>query len=65
LTGRLRKAYLSDANLVEVSPEVTYIQLTGDNAGKYEGLTDKKGEFLELSKAEIDYYIERVKALTE
>jgi hypothetical protein len=65
LTGRLRKAYLSDANLVEVSPEVTYIQLTGDNAGKYEGLTDKKGQFLELSKAEIEYYIERVKALTE
>jgi hypothetical protein len=65
LTGRLRKAYLSDANLVEVEGFGAYIRLTGDNAGKYEGLTDKKGKFLELSKAEIDYYIERVKALTE
>jgi len=65
LTGRLRKAYLSDANLVEQSPDNVYCKLTGENAAKYEGLTEQKGEFLQLNQAEIDYFLERFKALSE
>ena len=65
LTGRLRKAYLSDANLKETGPLEVSIVLTGKDAGKYEGLTETKGRFLQLSKDEVKYYNERLNALTQ
>ena len=41
------------------------IVLTGENAAKYEGLTDTKGAFLQLSKDELKYFNERLNALTQ
>ena len=64
LTGRLRKAYLSDASLVERSPIEVDIVLRGEEAAKYRGLTDNKGAFLQLSSAEREFFIQRLKALT-
>jgi hypothetical protein len=65
LTGRLRKAYLSDVSLKETGPMEALIVLTGENAAKYEGLTDTKGAFLQLSKDELKYFNERLNALTQ
>jgi hypothetical protein len=65
LTGRLRKAYLSDISLKETGATTTLIVLSGENASKYEGLTDSKGEFLQLSDEEIKYYNERVNDLSQ
>ena len=63
LTGRLRKAYLSDASLLEQGALTVQVVLTGENAQKYEGLTEKKGEFLQPSEAEVDYFRERLVSL--
>jgi len=63
LTGRLRKAYLSDASLLEKGELTVQVVLTGENAQKYEGLTAKKGEFLQPSEAEIEYFRERLSSL--
>ena len=64
LTGRLRKAYFSGgdtpASLNEVSSTESFIFLSGDNAGKYKGLTEKKGEFLQLNEAEKEAYRQRI-----
>lgn len=65
LTGRLRKAYLSDISLRETGQTETLIVLSGENGAKYQGLTDSKGEFLQLSKDEIKFYNERVNALSQ
>ena len=62
LTGRLQKAYVSDASLKEVSPTVVEVVLSGENAAKYQGLTKKKGAFLAPSDAEKAYFIERLNA---
>lgn len=64
LTGRLRKAYLSDASLVERSPIEVDVVLRGEEAAKYRGLTDSKGPFLQLSGAERAFFLKRLKALT-
>lgn len=64
LTGRLRKDFLSSATLVEVSPFEVQVVLRGENAAKYEGLSDSKGEFLTPNDAEAAYFAERL-AITE
>jgi len=68
LTGRLRKAYLSSpdvpSSLISRSEAVVDIILTGDEAKKYAGLTDKKGRFLQLSQDEISFYQLRLRQLT-
>lgn len=67
LTGRLRKAYFSGgdapASLNEVSDTEAFIFLSGENAAKYEGLTGRKGKFLQLNEVEQDRYRERIIAL--
>lgn len=64
LTGRLRKAYFSGtdnpASLVEQSDTESFIFLSGENAGKYKGLTDNKGEFLQFNDAEKESYRRRL-----
>jgi hypothetical protein len=64
LTGRLRKAYFSGVDnptsLKEVSDRESFIFLTGDNAGKYIGLTDTKGDFLALNEFEQEAYRQRI-----
>ncbi len=56
LTGRLRKAYLSSPSrpdsVVEVSATEVLVRLRGDEAGKYQGITENKGEFLKLTDEE-------------
>lgn len=56
LTGRLRKAYFGGTDIPspnEDSDTVVTIRLRGEEAAKYEGLTDAKGVFLGLNDAEI------------
>lgn len=65
LTGRLRKAYFSDASLFEQSTTDVFIALSGENAAKYRGITDSKGEFLQLSQTEIDFFFTRLNALSQ
>ena len=60
LTGRLRKAFLSDAALIERGSLTVQVVLTGENAQKYEGLSESKGEFLTPSTAELDYFRQRL-----
>ncbi len=62
LTGRLQKAWISAAALVEVSPTVVEVVLTGENAAKYKGLTAKKGAFLAPNADERAYFVERLNA---
>lgn len=62
LTGRLRKAYLSDASLVEQGPTVVQVVLRGEEADKYEGLARSKGQFLLPNRAELDFFVERLRA---
>lgn len=62
LTGRLQKAWVSAAALVEVSPTVVEVVLTGENAAKYQGLTAKKGAFLAPNADERAYFVERLNA---
>ena len=64
LTGRLRKAYLSDASLVERGPLEVDIVLRGEEAAKYQGLTDTKGAFLQMSASELEHFITRFKELS-
>lgn len=64
LTARLRKAFLSDATLVERGPTVVQVVLRGEEADKHEGLVKQKGEFLLPTPAELDFFIERLRALT-
>lgn len=63
LTGRLRKAYLGGGDVPEPhqdsDTEVT-IRLRGEEAQKYQGLTDSKGEFLKLTEDEITGYTRRL-----
>lgn len=58
LTGRLRKAYLS--GLLDQGEQGLLIHLSGEEAAKYEGLTDTKGRFLQLNQDEIKGYGERL-----
>lgn len=63
LTGRLRKAYFGGTDTPEPTQdsdtEVT-IRLRGEEAGKFDGLTETKGRFLALTQAEIDEHHKRV-----
>jgi hypothetical protein len=63
LTSRLRKSYLGNDSLFKDGPTGAFIQLTGENAGKYQGLTASKGAFLQLNQKEIDFYNARLLAL--
>lgn len=67
LTGRFRKAYFSGGDTVtalnEVSEKESFIFLSGENAKKYEGLTERKGKFLQLNEVEQARYRERIIAL--
>jgi hypothetical protein len=64
LTGRFRKAYFSGsdtpASLNEVSNTESVIFLKGENGKKYEGLTERKGKFLQLNEAEKEAYRQRI-----
>lgn len=63
LTGRLRKAYFGGGDIPEPTQdsetEVT-IRLRGEEASKYEGLTDSKGPFLKLTDQEAKEHHARV-----
>lgn len=64
LTGRLRKAYFSGndnpVSLVEQSDTESFIFLSGENAKKYEGLTERKGKFMQFNEAEQASYRKRL-----
>ena len=62
LTGRLRKAFLSDAALTELSPTKVQVILKGDNAAKFKGLTNTKGDFLAPTEFEANYFKDRLNA---
>lgn len=60
LSGELRKGYLSSAALVESDGGRTVdIVLRDGNIDKWKGLTDQKGEFLQLSADERRSHVER------
>lgn len=69
LTGELRgtvssagRGYLSSAALVESEGGLTVdIVLAGKNVDKWHGLTNQKGEFLELSGSEKQSHVERLR----
>lgn len=64
LTGRLRKAYFGGTDQPEPTQDsetVVTIRLRGEEADKYEGLTDTKGVFLGLTATEITDHHERVR----
>ena len=62
LTGRMKSAFTSALSIVDVSPTRIQIVLKGENAAKYEGLTDTKGEFLSPSASEVLYFKDRLNA---
>ena len=63
LTGRLRTDFFSAASIQENSPLSVSIVLRGDNAAKYQGLADEKGEFLQPNDEEIQFFAQRLSAL--
>jgi hypothetical protein len=64
LTGRLRKDFLSSTTLVQSGPFVVEVVLRGENAAKYSGLADTKGDFLTPSDEEVAYFAERLTDLS-
>lgn len=64
LTGRLRKDWLT-STLVEVSPFEVQVVLRGENAAKFRGLTDRKGDFLAPNDAEVGYFADRLNVTGE
>jgi hypothetical protein len=66
LTGRLRKAYFGGGDIPEPTQdsetEVT-IRLRGEEAQKFEGLTDSKGVFLGLTASEKAEHHRRVREI--
>jgi hypothetical protein len=63
LTGRLRKDFLSSLSIQENSPTSVSIVLRGDNAAKYNGLAESKGEFLQPNSEEVKFFAQRLSAL--
>lgn len=65
LTGSMRQDWLGGASPtpVEVSPLETIITMTEANARKAEGLAKQKGEFLQLSAAEVKSYGDRAREI--
>lgn len=62
LTSEFRKGYFSAAALVESGDALTVdIVLQGKNVDKWHGLTNQKGEFLELSQEEKESHVERMR----
>jgi hypothetical protein len=62
LSGEFRKGYFSAAALVEGSDALTVdIVLQGKNVDKWHGLTNQKGEFLELNQDEKLSHVERLR----
>jgi hypothetical protein len=62
LSGEFRKGYFSAAALVEGSDALTVdIVLQGTNVDKWHGLTNQKGEFLELNTDEKLSHVERLR----
>lgn len=64
LTGRLSKAFFSDASLIERNALEIDVVLRGEQAEKYRGLTDTKGPFLQPSPSEVEFFVDRMKATT-
>jgi hypothetical protein len=63
LTGRLQKDFVN-ASIVENGPLSVQVVLRGENAAKYSGLAETKGEFLTPNAEEIKYFAERLKDLS-
>ena len=62
LSGEFRKGYFSAAALVEGSDALTVdIVLQGTNVDKWHGLTEQKGEFLELNMDEKLSHVARLR----
>ena len=66
LVGRLRKAYFGGGvkpTPQEVNPLRVQIVLRGEEAQKFEGLTETKGPFLKLTAQERSAHVERIRSI--